>query len=465
MKGANSNYMKHATTLPLAERRPLMNHEWQAITFQTDDTARIYLDQCIYETIHPLRFTKQGVMISETDFYRIYAPDLNFSIDGSEISLEFTDYIQYADFSDRALAGCPKREIVGGVPYMPVTDIQEAVLKLGSPVMVTDRGKIDLEDAPYLEGEIHYLPVVEIMQYAFGANVQRLHEGTEKTFWARALTERDTISISFSRDFSLTKPYANALTRSRSKVYGDIYGTYWFPEGRRVMPYRVYVPYAYDSSKPQKALVTFPGGLANENSYFDRVPGGGFQREAEVHDYLVIGLTGYGVSTFFGSRIPILQTLDGIDYEHAGPENPENWPQETLDLRAIAEQGMWTAMKEIERKWNVDKENLFAMGNSAGSNSTMYFFLKYPEVFRAAVPTGGFINYHFADMSQIRPGTLLHIIGTEDEYGFDDMIKAYAELDRLGIQYKKMIIGGGNHSLSWTFAVKDIFDFLDSNVR
>ena len=95
----------------------------------------------------------------------------------------------------------------------------------------------------------------------------------------------------------------------------------------------------------------------------------------------------------------------------------------------------------------------------------MYFFLKYPEVFRAAVPTGGFINYHFADMSQIRPGTLLHIIGTEDEYGFDDMIKAYAELDRLGIQYKKMIIGGGNHSLSWTFAVKDIFDFLDSNVR
>ncbi len=33
------------------------------------------------------------------------------------------------------------------------------------------------------------------------------------------------------------------------------------------------------------------------------------------------------------------------------------------------------------------------------------------------------------------------------------------------IQYKKMIIGGGNHSLSWTFAVKDIFDFLDSNVR
>ena len=62
MKGANSNYMKHATTLPLAERRPLMNHEWQAITFQTDDTARIYLDQCIYETIHPLRFTKQGVM-------------------------------------------------------------------------------------------------------------------------------------------------------------------------------------------------------------------------------------------------------------------------------------------------------------------------------------------------------------------------------------------------------------------
>lgn len=288
-----------------------MNHEWQAITFQTDDTARIYLDQCIYETIHPLRFTKQGVMISETDFYRIYAPDLNFSIDGSEISLEFTDYIQYADFSDRALAGCPKREIVGGVPYMPVTDIQEAVLKLGSSVMVTDRGKIDLEDAPYLEGESLYLPVVEIMQYAFGANVQRLHEGTEKTFWARALTERDTISISFCRDFSLTKPYANALTRSRSKVYGDIYGTYWFPEGRRVMPYRVYVPYAYDSSKPQKALVTFPGGLANENSYFDRVPGGGFQREAEVHDYLVIGLTGYGVSTFFGSRIPILQTLDG----------------------------------------------------------------------------------------------------------------------------------------------------------
>ena len=98
MKGANLNYMKHATNLPLAERRPLMNHEWQAITFQTDDTTRIYLDQCIYETIHPLRFTKQGVMISETDFYRIYAPDLNFSINGSEISLKFTELYSVCGF-------------------------------------------------------------------------------------------------------------------------------------------------------------------------------------------------------------------------------------------------------------------------------------------------------------------------------------------------------------------------------
>lgn len=51
--------------------------------------------------------------------------------------------------------------------------------------------------------------------------------------------------------------------------------------------------------------------------------------------------------------------------------------------------------EEIFGRWNLDKENLFAAGNSAGSVACMQYVLTRPGLFNAICPTGGFVNYHF----------------------------------------------------------------------
>lgn len=457
--------MKHRGTVPTGQRRPLFNHEWRAVTFRTDTDELVFLDFCKYELEHKLLRENGQFLLSAADFQKIYAPDLKLRTDGDAIHLEFENYIQYIDLTDPTMAICKDRQIIGGIPYLPVTDILECSLEAGKLEIKTEEGTKKLSACPRYVEDILYLPAVEILEKAFGASVQVFHEGAERTFWAKPVCVRDTVCVSFDPSFRLTGDYAGVLTRAMTKACGDIYETYWFEAGNRIMPYRLYIPFAYRAGTPHKALVTYPGGLANENSYYNRIPHGGFQRTAEKHDFMIVGLTGYGVSTFFGSMIPILQTLDGIDAAQANPDNPEDWPEETLRLRRLAEKGMWEALRVIEQRWSIDRKNLFAMGNSAGSDTTMYYFLKFPGLFKAAVPTGGFINYNFADMSGIKPDTMLHIIGTEDEHGFNDMIRAYAELDRLGVQYRKRIVGGGNHAQAWTFAVDEIFNFLDEKAR
>lgn len=450
--------------ISLSERRVCFNHEWKSICFQSDMSNAVFLDYCQYKTEYPIHFTDGCVFISEADFVKLYSPDMKVVRDGLNLRIKFTDYMQYPTFNSTWLEDSPAQELVGGIPYWPITESESIQLMIDQSTVTTSEAVIEISEAPYFNGQVLYLPVTEIMGKAFSARVLVHHESGEMTWWALPLTERNTFAITFCDKFQLDPDYVEWLTLLRKKVYGDVFYAFWFEKGKRIMPYRLYIPSNYRSDRPQKAVITFPGGISNENGYCDRIPHGGFQREAELHDFMIIGVDGYAIATYFGSRIPILQTLDGIDYQNADPENPEGWPEESMHLRALAEQCLWETLKEISANWNVDSNNLFVMGNSAGSNASMYYLLNYPDVFRAAVPTGGFINYHFADLSILRPNSVFHIIGTEDEFGYNDMIKAYAEMDKLGIIYKKQIVGGANHSWAWTFAVKEIFDFLDSNV-
>ena len=206
----------------------------------------------------------------------------------------------------------------------------------------------------------------------------------------------------------------------------------------------------------------FLGGLSNENLYFDRT-NNGLQKYAEDYGFFLIGLAAYGVSTFFGSLIPILQTLDGID-PSADPQNPEDWPEETLAVRHLADLAGIGMLEEIFSKWNIDRKNVFGQGNSAGSNACIYFALRDPSLFNAIVPTGGFVNINFADLSKLRETPVMHIVGTEDQFGITDIKKVYQRLEELKVPLTIKIVGGGDHYFGWTKAVADIFAFMEAHV-
>lgn len=178
-----------------------------------------------------------------------------------------------------------------------------------------------------------------------------------------------------------------------------------------------------------------------------------------------MALSGYGISTFFGSLIPIVQTLDGIEPHAVDPKNPEGWPEETLRMRRLALKCAWLGFETVWSHWNIDRKNLFSAGNSAGSNACMFYQLEYPDLFNATAPNGGFINYNFADLSKLRDNSVFSIIGTEDRFGFKDVLRAHRHMDELGIKYKKKIVGGGYHEDAWTKVIDLMFQFFEENIR
>ena len=440
--------MREKQDLLLKDRRPYFNHEWEAISLLSDVTDKVFLDYCCYDTIHPLRIEDGECLISAVDLYRLYAPDLEIVEQGDRIVIGFTRY------------DASKRELISGVPYMPPADQWEAELTIGSRHIITDFGERELKAAPERRNGICYLPILSLMSEAFGADILHFHEGGAITYWAKPTSIRDIYSISFQKTFQLNAEFAGMLTRSLDKVYGDIYRTVWFEDGKRLMPYRVYIPFGYVPDQPMPAVVGFPGGIANENSYYQRSDNK-LQFYAQKHGYITIVLSGYGVSTFFGSWLPILQTLDGIDYEHMDPRNPEGWAPETMALRELAEKGMWVALEDICKRWNIDRKNLFAFGNSAGSNTATYLYLKYPGLFRAFCAMGGFVNYRFINLRDIADDAMLHIMGTEDQHGFNDMVRAYQALETAGVKYRRIVTGGGEHVYSWVPYLDDMFAFFD----
>lgn len=234
-------------TLPLLQRRPIFNHEWQAITFYSDHPDRVFLDRCQFRLEHRFVLENGEFLLHRDDLQKLYAPDLRITVYDKQIHVEFELYKKEM-----------KRQLIDGCAYFPITDIQTAEMQVNIDVIVTGNGEQQLSVAPRLiDGEL-YIPVLSLMHLAFGAQIQKTHEGDGPTFWARPIIVRDIVSISFDPGFNQKeKGYLDYLSILLDKEIGEVYGAYWFEDGNRIMPYRAYIPTTYDRAVPNKAHFIF----------------------------------------------------------------------------------------------------------------------------------------------------------------------------------------------------------------
>ena len=414
------------------------------------------LDKCKYHTKSVFRYKDNDCLVEAEDLERIFSPDLTVHRDGTQFTVTFTPYLRHIPDLKRIIEnGCGFWETVG-----PET----VEMTVGQKVIVTATGQQEIAAAPELEGENLFIPVAALFGTGFGA-VVNFHEVLGNTFWRKRLEPRRYVCISFSEKAFHFSPrwIETEIEPLYKKNWGNIYETIWFEEGKRLMPYRLYVPYSYDPAKPNKAILLFHGGGTNENVYFDDSRDQ-LQFYAEKYGYLLIAPTSYSISTFFGSLIPILQTIDGIDPSTADPKNPENWPPFTLALRAMANRAVWTELDYIFAHWNIDRSNLFGQGNSAGSNALTYFALTYPGMMKAIIPGAGWVNPNFADMTLLRQTPIMHLIGSEDHFGVDYIKPIYDLCDNLGLDCTRVIVGGGTHFNAWIRIIDKMFEFYEAHL-
>ena len=440
--------------------RLIFGHEWTSFLFRSDHRDRIYLDKCQYETETPWEYSAGECMVEASDLVKILAPDLRITREGQTLRIVFDSYLRHIPEFQKKRA----RKIIDGCAFWPECESVEAELTFDTTKARIAEGEVELASPPYEKEDKVFLPAVSLLSGIFGAKVERLTLGGT-TFWKRKDEPRDYICLSFDPAFHLERDWIERVMDTLAKKdWGNVYRVVWFPEGHRLMPVRLYVPSTYRSDKANKGVLLFHGGSTNENVYYDRSKDQ-LQFYAEKYGYLLIAISSYGLSTFFGSRIPILQTLDGIDPETADPNNPEGWPQRTLDLRDMANRGAWVELNYVFDHWNIDRTNLFGQGNSAGSNALTFFAIEYPGLLKAIIPGAGWVNPNFADLTKLRNVPIMHLIGSEDHFGVDYIWVMYDIVEDLRLDCKRYIVGGGDHRNAWLSLIPEMFEFYESHLN
>lgn len=420
--------------------------EFQAVLLRKDYKG-VFMDMVPYETETPTLMRGEEYLISTKALTKIYSPDLTIVCEDGRITLDLNVYTNQT----------PQQQIARQWYFVPGAS-HHGELRLGETQAMVDQNLFTLDTAPELIGENIYLPFVSLMK-AMGASVHTY----------RGKMTAVSFDPSFVFDDSSTRLYHSYNMMLRGKAYGNVFGCFWFEAGNRLIPYRLYIPTTYRSDKPCKAIFYFHGGGGSEDALFERTMNYA-QEAAEKRGFVLVGTNGFIRSSFYGSLVPIIQTLDSIDPAKVDYKNPEGWPEATVGLRRLALTCIHEEMEIILKKYNLDQNNLFATGNSAGSVACMHFALEEPRRFKGICPTGGFINYNFYDLNRFKnlheDDYMLHIVGTEDDHGFDFLLRGHKKLDELGIRYQKLIVGGGNHSDSWVkpASIDRMMDFFDEKV-
>jgi pimeloyl-ACP methyl ester carboxylesterase len=159
-------------------------------------------------------------------------------------------------------------------------------------------------------------------------------------------------------EFSKATAIVDAVNAGRDPFagkHGDLRKAYRSAVDNTLQPYRIFVPAAYDGSKPTPLVVALHGMGGDENSMFDGYKET-LKREAERLGFIVACPKGRDTASMY---------------------------------RGSAEQDVLDVMKEVERDYRIDLKRVYLMGHSMGGYGTWSVAMAHPELFAALGPISG----------------------------------------------------------------------------
>jgi poly(3-hydroxybutyrate) depolymerase len=225
---------------------------------------------------------------------------------------------------------------------------------------------------------------------------------------------------------------------------GDIRRHYLLETAKEIMPYRTYVPKAYNGSKPFPLIVALHGLGGTEDSFFDGY-GAGLPPLAESHGYILAAPLGYRVDGSYGW---------GLGNPPADPVT-----QRTQDF---SEQDVMQVLQRMRQLYKIDDSRIYLMGHSMGGIGTWKIAPKYPDIWAAIAPISG--NGAAATLEKLRSVPEIIIHGDADPTvpvnGSRTMV---AKLKELGVEHKYIEVPGGLHSDVVGPNLAAVIEFFDAH--
>jgi predicted esterase len=221
---------------------------------------------------------------------------------------------------------------------------------------------------------------------------------------------------------------------------GDFERHYVLEGANEIMPYRVYVPKGYSTSKPTPLVIALHGLGANEDSFFDsysQLP----PQLAEKHGFLMAAPLGFRRDGFYGSSI-----MGASDA--ASRRRGEHSEKDVLEV-----------LRLMKAAYNVDDSRIYLIGHSMGAIGTWALAAKYPQTWAALVAFSGVGAATLADPMKAIPQFVVHgdADNTVNVSGSRNMVAA---LKKLNANVTYVEVPGGSHTDVVVPNLPQAFDFL-----
>jgi len=243
--------------------------------------------------------------------------------------------------------------------------------------------------------------------------------------------------------FDVTKEIANvedmlASAKSGKDPFagrtGDFKRHYMLKAAGEIMPYRLYIPPAYDGTKAYPMVLALHGLGGTEDSMFGqayRVP-----VEAEKRGYIVAAPLGYRIDGGYGRA--------------------------ATKAGALSEADVMEVLARVRHDYKIDDSRIYLLGHSMGGFGTWVLGPKYPTIWAAMAPISG--GGQPASLEKIRDIPEIVVHGDADNVVPVGSSRTMVEAaKKLGIEVKYIEVPGGTHGDVAAPSMSAIFDFFDAH--
>lgn len=214
--------------------------------------------------------------------------------------------------------------------------------------------------------------------------------------------------------------------------------SYVFPETGKTIPYALFVPANYDSSKKWPLIV----GLHGNGRPYDWLMGyNGIIDFAQAGGYIMVTPLGYHPRGAYGSRGPGIPE----DIPVQPGETPEVLPS---NLGELSEKDVMNVFEIVRREFNTDPDRTYLWGHSMGGAGTYYLAAKYPQLWAGLAVAAPGVRPWIERLNELKHIPILVLQGTDDKtVPVAETRKWVARMRELGMQHVYIEIAGGDHSL------------------
>lgn len=286
------------------------------------------------------------------------------------------------------------------------------------------------------------------------------------SFLAAAQTPAETGIIPFGTKLApatqtaQSRQFAKTLANPGSAQWqakGDQRRTYRFPGTETDLPFRVYVPTAWDGKSALPLVLMLHGGGSNENQYLDQ-NNKQLLKLAEDHGYLLVSPLGYSPLGAYGTclRLPAVFGQAEAAAQQRTTQCVSN--AQTLER---SEQDVINVLEIVLNEYPVDRSAMFLTGHSMGSGGTWYLGAKYVDYWKAMAPMSGpFVEEATYPWDRIRTMPIFMTEGTGATPSLAGSRVMQEWMKARGFQLEYMEVDA-DHGGMVRLVLPSIFDFFD----